>query len=242
MNPIVEEALRAHAIDHYPTECCGFVLRIDGCDVYRPARNAAQSRRDHFVIHPEDRATAEDDGEIVAIVHSHPQYAATPSEADRVMCEISDLEWHIVHVSRDPDTLVVSTGEIVSFRPSGYVAPLRGRSFSHGVLDCYTLIQDYYKRELGIELPHFERDDLWWEKGQNLYLDNLKAAGFEPIEGPMQQNDVIIMQVRAKVPNHAGVYMGNGLILHHVMDRLSTLDVYDGYWQRATRVVVRRKS
>jgi proteasome lid subunit RPN8/RPN11 len=240
MTPEIENEIRAHALEAYPLECCGLVINTGSVLVYKRCRNLAESPKGQFVMCAEDRADAEDMGEIVRLVHSHPQVSARPSEADLVQCEASGLEWTIVHVSRSPDDGTVSTGEMYSFKPSGYVAPLRGRSFHYGVLDCYTLIKDYYKRELGIELPHYEYEHLWWEKGQDLYMERFRSAGFEPIVGQMRQNDVIIMQVRAKKANHAGIYMGDGLILHHLMDRLSTLDVYDGYWQRATRVVVRR--
>ena len=130
-------------------------------------------------------------------------------------------------------------GEIVSLEPSGFVAPLVGRPFSHGVLDCYALIRDWYKQERGIELPDFERRDEWWLHGQDLYMQNFAAAGFAPITGPMQVGDVVLMQIRSPVANHAGVYIGNGHIMHHVARRMSSRDVYDGYWQENTRMVVR---
>lgn len=49
------------------------------------------------------------------------------------------------------------------------------------------------------------------------------------------------MQVRSKngVPNHAAVYLGDGLMLHHMYGRLSSRDVYGGYWREVTRLVVR---
>ncbi|WP_043946890.1 NlpC/P60 family protein, partial [Ralstonia solanacearum] len=40
--------------------------------------------------------------------------------------------------------------------------------------------------------------------------------------------DVILMQVRAPVPNHAAVYLGGVQMLHHLHGRLSSRDVYGG--------------
>jgi cell wall-associated NlpC family hydrolase len=157
------------------------------------------------------------------------------------MCNASGLPWLIVGVLKDGDDL--SLTEITEQVPDDYEAPLVGRSFVHGVLDCYSLIKDYYKRELGIELPHFERRDNWWNLGENLYMEKFTEAGFATFKGPIQKHDVVIMQVyNSPVPNHAGVYIGNDQILHHMYNRLSTRDVYGGgYFQEVTRVVVRYK-
>lgn len=241
MTPSSETDFRAHAIEAYPQECCGLVVRrVDGYEFYKRCRNLAATPQEHFIVDPQDRADAEDAGEIIAVAHSHPNVAARPSQADKVMCEKSGLEWFIVHVSRDPDTKIISSGEMVSFKPEGYVAPLLGRTFSHGVLDCYSLIRDYYKQQLDIELPNYERRDDWWVHGDDLYMRHFRDAGFEQITDGIKENDVIIMQIRAKQPNHAGVYIGGGLVLQHMANRLSTRDVYDGYFRQVTRLIVRR--
>jgi cell wall-associated NlpC family hydrolase len=51
--------------------------------------------------------------------------------------------------------------------------------------------------------------------------------------------DCFLMQVASPVPNHAAVYLGDGLILHHLQGRLSSRDVYGGYWQKVTTHVLR---
>lgn len=233
------DAFKAHAVEAYPSECCGLFAVIKGKERYLPCRNIAETAHEHFVLNPEDYAKAEELGEVIGVGHSHPNVNAQPSEADRVSCESSGLPWYIVSVGKNIDDQVEAM-EVRNIEPCGYEAPLVGRMFSHGVLDCYTLVQDWYKRERGIELPFFERRDDWWLKGDNLYMENYKACGFEPIRGEMQVGDIILMQIRADVPNHAAVYVGDGLILHHFHGRMSSRDVYDGYWQENTRVIIRK--
>ena len=237
MNELTAQHIREHAIAEYPREACGLIAVIKGKERYLPCRNTAESSDKEFILHPEDYAKAEDLGEIMALVHSHPDGVPTPSDADRAQCAASGLPWYILAVNADGETT-----SICRYEPDAYEAPLVGRQFSHGVLDCYTLIRDYYRRTLQIELPHFDREDDWWHKGGNLYMQHFADAGFKPIRGAMKRHDVVIMQVRSPVPNHAGVYIGNGEILHHMHGRLSTRDVYDGYYQEVTRIVVRHGS
>lgn len=239
MTPETATAIREHALAEYPHECCGLLVVVRGRERYYRCVNKAKTRSEHFVIGADDYAFAEDMGEITAVVHSHPDVAARASEADKVACEASGLPWYIASVIRDRDQLTVR--EIGSITPEGYQAPLVGREFHHGVLDCYTLVQDFYSRELGIQLPNFERRDNWWNTGENLYLDHFREAGCEPITGPMQRGDIILIQLRAPVPNHAAVYLGNGLILHHLYGRLSSRDVYGSTMREYTRLVVRHR-
>ncbi|KWW37899.1 hypothetical protein AU374_01678 [Cupriavidus metallidurans] len=226
-------AVREHAQRDYPREACGLVVIVKGRERYVPCRNVAAGT-EHFVMPAEDYAAAEDLGEVIALVHTHPDAPATPSEADRVSCEGSGLPWHILSWPAD---------DLQSIEPVGYQAPLVGREFAHGVLDCYALIRDWYRRERGIELLDFERRDNWWNRGDDLYMQHYAEAGFVVVsqDHPEQGGDVILMQLRSKVPNHAAIYLGDGLMLHHQHGRLSSRDVYGGYWQEITRCVLRLK-
>jgi proteasome lid subunit RPN8/RPN11 len=239
-----QDDIRAHAEACYPRESCGFVVVVKGRERYFACLNAAQTPGEHFVLSAESYARAQDAGEIVGVVHSHPNVPPKPSAADKVMCEASQLPWHIVHVSV-PDgaiTKVPVATNIHTFEPSGFVMPLVGRPYTYGVFDCFSLVRDYYAREMNIQLPDFERhDDEWWNHGQNLLLDNYEAWGFERIKGAPKPGDVILMQIRSPVANHNAVYIGNGLILHHICNRLSSRDVYNGYFQEVTRFIIRHK-
>ncbi|WP_432218765.1 C40 family peptidase [Pseudomonas kribbensis] len=253
MNKAILAAIELHAIAQYPDECCGLLIREGRKQRYVPCRNTATTPSEHFRLAPQDYAAAEECGEILAVVHSHPDYPATASEADRVACEASGLPWHILEVRKGDDG-TVGKGELVSIAPMGYQAPLIGRDFVHGVHDCLSVILDYYRREMGIELGNYQREDGWWNKGGNLYLDNLPAAGFEQVSR-LQQGDVVLMQIRSPVPNHAAIYLEDGVlksepdhfpapgsILHHLYGRDSRRDTYGGYWAEVTVSCWRHRS
>lgn len=235
LEPLVEK-VREHAAAQAPAECCGLAIISKGKLRYWPCKNISQFN-DQFVIDPQDFIAAETAGEVVGVCHSHVFVAPNPSEADKVMCEQTQLPWLIVNHP---------VGTYQQIEPSGYQAPLVGRQYSHGVLDCYQIIVDYYRRELGVELPHFEREDGWWYRGENLYVQNFEKAGFVKVAGDdislLKPHDVVLMQVGSQVPNHAAIYAGGNEILHHVYGRLSSRDVYGGYWQKSTTHILRHRS
>lgn len=249
---------KQHAIDAYPAECCGLVVSQGRKELYVRCANLAGEAQDsehqgvkervQFVMDHKDFQRAEDLGQVVALCHSHPDEAATPSHADKYECELmhehgQGVPWFIVSVAKDMDGST-QCFDVQGFAPEGWQAPLIGRQFSHGRLDCWQLVRDWWKRERGIDIPDFEREDDWWHKGQDLYVDHVRDAGFEPMDSrePLQVGDLIVMQIRAPKANHGGVFIGNTRMLHHMHGYLSESTVYGGYWAEVTRFCARHRS
>lgn len=216
------------ATERMPNEACGLVVIHKGRERFIGCENQAIGT-DHFIISAEDYADAEDIGDVVGIFHSHPNSNPEPSQADLVSCERSGLEWHIVSLP---------SVRWHSFRPSGYEAPLIGREFSHGVSDCYAIIRDWYKINRGVLLGDYERHDHWWNRGQNLYLDNYQAEGFIETD-ELHEGALLFMQIESPVPNHAAIYLGDNMILHHLQGRLSSRDIYSEYYRKHTVRILR---
>lgn len=212
-----------HAKKCGEAECCGFV--IDNA-VYLPCDNISQVPTETFEISPDDWLKAESLGQITAIVHSHPDGLPVLSEADQFYQRQTGLDWWLV-----------CNNKIYQFR---FIEPLLGREFKHGTTDCLSMILDSYMLT-GINLPNYERDDDWWQKGQNLYLDLLPQNGFEQVSD-VQDGDVILACLGASIPNHAAIYIGNQQILHHCPKRLSKRDLYDGFWLKYTHSIWRHKA
>ena len=226
------EEIAKHAKEQLPRECCGLIIVFKGRYKYIPCRNESNGTNE-FSINPEDFSRAEDMGEILYIVHSHPYTENKPSTIDLVNIEKTNLPWLIINPY---------TKEYTVTEPSGYIAPLIGRQFFAGVLDCYTIIKDFYKQELNIELPEWEREDNWWLEGKNYYLDRYIPSGFILIKDEkIKPYDLVLMNMGSSIVNHAGIILPDGTLLHHARGRLSSRDVYSGYYRNITTHVIRHK-
>lgn len=180
-------------------EVCGLIV---GNESLVRCRNIHPDPSRHFRISDDDWLETEAAGEITAVFHSHPEQKLVLSGADRTGQLATGIDWWLA-----------SGGKLRKFRP---VEHLLGRTFKHGVMDCYTLFRDAYHL-CGIDLPDFERTNGWWLRGENLYLKNMPANRFYPIEmQDIQPGDVFIRRAFPETdPCHAMIYLGDNTILHH---------------------------
>jgi cell wall-associated NlpC family hydrolase len=220
----------AHAKECYPLEAGGLWTGGAGGSIsFRPC---GAGSADRFRISPADWLDAEARGEIRGIFHSHPDAPPVPSPADAAAMAAWGLPWAILSVPS------MELAEYVPEKP--HPRPLMGRVFDYGGDDCYGLIRDYYRR-LGIRLPDFPREPGWEGRGMSLYLDNYARAGFSLVDGAPGPHDVLLMQVHSPVPNHGAIYLGDGLMLHHINTRLSGTAVYGDFYRKATTHTLRHR-
>jgi hypothetical protein len=212
--PEVDEQIQAHALEAFPHECCGVVR----AGVYERMVNNDPNPTEAFDF---DRMVLIDPA-VQAIVHSHPNGPAHPSAMDMMQQLATDLVWGLVATDGE------SCQPVMWWGPGVPVPPLVGRDFRHGPSgsdgkgDCYAMVRDWYREHRGLKLPEVPRDNEWWAKGQSLYTDHLEPEGFQSISiSQIEPGDGLLLHVLSTVPNHAAIYMGDGLILHHLPNRLS---------------------
>jgi cell wall-associated NlpC family hydrolase len=219
---VIEAEAKRHAVEEFPKESCGIVFNGE----YIRLENKSEEPEKHFKIDATDYVKYELlDGEIEAIVHSHTTDHPQPSK--------SDMEEQI--------TLRVPWGIVVVHKKSKYSRiywwgdelpkqPLVGRPFVYGAQDCYTLTRDFYWNEFDYKLPNVPREWAWWWKGQDVFVDEIPHDDLKLVED-LKVGDMLYFAIRADVANHCGVYLGSGLILHHLVDRLSRREPL-GPWQK----------
>lgn len=217
-------AARDHFNEVHPHEGVGF-LTADG---FVAIRNTADEPERYFTVADEDWLRH---APVLAVLHSHPGGKGRPSSADMKHQIATAVPWAIIVTDG------THAGDPVWFGDQLAVPSLYGRQFLHGITDCYSLIRDCYR--LGQEAlatlpePHqrihhwpyppvtlkeHPRDDDWWNTEENLYEQGFAATGFRKIDPRLiRTGDIFLAQLgRAKAINHGGIYVGNGLVLHHV--------------------------
>ncbi|MBU9845786.1 C40 family peptidase [Rahnella ecdela] len=226
--------IRAHVAAEYPNEACGLIVETGTGQRFIPCRNIAENMAETFMLSPDDYLAANEIGEVIMVIHSHPDVVQlVPSEMDRIQCDHSGVEWGIMSW---PD------GDFCTLSPRGD-RELAGRRWVLGHADCWSLIMDYYRMEHGIAVNNYSVDREWWVDGkENLYDDNWLAEGFVEVDASsMQPGDMIMMCVQAPVTNHAAIYLGDNIMIHHMFGNLSARVPYGKYYRDRTVRVVRRK-
>lgn len=219
---------KKHAINEYPKEAVGFIVN----DEYVGLENIADDPYSHFRV----KAELFIDLKPQAILHTHPITkelgkwpAEWPSHNDMVHQIRSNVPWGIASTDGESISEIVWIDD--NDRPD-----LIGREFIHGINDCYSIIRDYYKQVLNIELRNYPRQVDWWDKGQDLYSENFESENFVEVQDP-QIHDVALFRVRSPVINHAAVITGQNEILHHLFHRLSGRDRLDKWTAQIVKYI-----
>tara|TARA_Y100000356_G_scaffold130814_1_gene133673 strand:+ start:72 stop:413 length:342 start_codon:yes stop_codon:yes gene_type:complete len=95
-----------HAKEEAPNECCGLFLKTEkGYEYFKCKNISHEFETTSFIIDPLDFADGEDKGEVVGVVHSHPQNVLEFSEEDIVSCNSVEIPFYLV--CPDLDKMIV---------------------------------------------------------------------------------------------------------------------------------------
>ncbi|QGF21242.1 tail assembly protein [Citrobacter phage HCF1] len=99
-----------------------------------------------------------------------------------------------------------------------------------------------FHKEHGIELNNYSVPYEWWKDGkENIYDDNWQREGFIEVNRDPIYGDMCMFRLQSVVTNHAGIYLGDNQLLHHMSGKLSRKDIFSGWYQDHIVRVVRHK-
>lgn len=235
----VEEAKR-HALDEYPKESCGLIC---GNKYYR-CKNIADNPYNNFRISEQEQLSKLRYGNIKCVIHSHNNYPHC-SKSDQYYQKSSGYPFGIINIFNH------RIDDIWFWGDDNNPDPLIGRKFRNGSHDCYALARDWYIVNRGIVLPTRPHRFTWFkdkldEGGNiidpkiNLIVDNVINFGFKfvGVNDKFEIGDVLMARHMSEVINHTAIYVGKGLILHHLDHRLSRMEpliLYKNKIEKAAR-------
>lgn len=211
----IQDLIFWFADGYAPQEICGAIADIhDKGRRFFAIDNIAENPEETFEMNPKGWQALAADGEIVAVVHSHPNGEPFLSGADRQMQIQTGLPW-----------VLAVGGRLKQFRCCPH---LRGRVFEYGKADCGALIRDAFML-MGIDLPDHKRGDIDDDAEHEYLRKHFERVGFVRVSDGLRGGDVILTSYGGHA-NHAALYLGDGQILHHAYNQLSRREPFNQWW------------
>lgn len=216
---------RNHVLKQYPNEACAIVVEIEGKQNVINCDNTHEDQLNNFKIDANVIADYVINNKLKAVLHSH--IARSNHQGDIRTPSGKDIQEHIT--SGVPWGIVATDGKTVSdllWLDDDEIPALEGRSFIHGIFDCWSIVRDYLRLHKGITLKNYPRDPSWWNHGQVLCnMSAISDAGLVSIKyQELIEGDIVLMKIGSPVANHWAVVTGNNQILHQLPHRLSASD------------------
>lgn len=251
LNDTIKSEIKQHALNENPNECCGFIIEDKNSKniTINKCKNISKNPLISFKISSQEYLSTKEIGEILSIYHSHPGDSFQFSELDKKISEAFNLK-NIVYLIKKDD--------FIEYIPQGYENPYVGRQYYTGIFDCYTLVQDYFKRELNIninDLPILEYpmrliDEKYVLKKfstiENIIDYSKKHAEnndfIEISNQNLKKHDLLILKNSGHgLPIHILIYLGNNNILHQTRET-SLIEEYNTDFKKRVIHALRHKS
>ena len=242
MKDDIKRFIRDHALEETPNECCGIVYQDKETNTLNAikCKNVAENKRMTFSIDPIGYLEADQLGEIIAFYHSHVNEDEF-SDFDIINSEHHEIKFIMY---------CLKTATFHEYEPKSYESPYIGKDFNLGKQDCFTLGQQYYKKEFDIDIKDYYRGEEWFVTNPDSYDRYYEEAGFKKIlDGPIEdvseikKHDAILIKcLGMKNPTHGAIYVGNDMILHHQVNCFSRMEYFNKEMKSRTVAVLRHES
>jgi proteasome lid subunit RPN8/RPN11 len=223
------DSIQEAACETYPKELCGVVTKDKH---FMTLTNISPTPEEAFVFDPLEWLKVKDT--VSVIVHTHTykfdkRYMydiRSPSSQDYRMFKKLGIPWVIFAC----DGTILSSPVWLPRIPSNKYFD---RPFLWYINDCYTLVQDYYRFELGIHLEDHSTNFDYNNRTifNNLFDEYILSYGFTEFYsmGNLHNGDLVLTDHRGIRSGHLGIYH-NGEILHQdVVSRCVPLAYYENH-------------
>lgn len=207
-------------------EVCALVTESDfGVEGIQLCSNESQDKKHYFSINPIDYKLASQMGRIKAVFHSHVNDNPDFSPFDYQQSTGHNLEFWLYDIKTDS----FKTLQPTKHKYSKYI----GKEFIEGQMDCFSLVRDFYKHELGIDIPNFFSDraknfkQIQIEaKTNNYFLDLARQAYFTQVTH-LENFDILFFSFDNRI--HMGIFLAPDCILHQLRNKKSCIERLKDY-------------
>lgn len=196
-------------------------------DSWRQFENIHKDPINGFELSQEDSAYLLNNPPIL-FLHSHPKGNQSPSDRDSLQQLATGWNWGIVAIDGNERGDVYAVHYPECWGDGLDIPPLVGRTYLWGVRDCWNLVRDYYRLNGFPKLkatPRARDPSIYpiGTPGNNMFAYWPPKLGFKQIEPHARKpGDMFIMHFRSDIPNHCGIWLSDGKVLHQMEGQLST--------------------
>ena len=172
-----------------PEEACGFIY-FDGVSYsWEGVENIyEEDKSQFFAISSEQTQKAYKSGKLYAVFHSHTQTKESFTPTDVEIQKKTGVPWVLFNIHGKPEAYWLKNEK--------KERPLYDRPYVWHVYDCYSFVKDFYEQEFGIVLNDYVREENFFDKGQELYLDNFEKEGFSEVAlSEIKYGDLILFKL-----------------------------------------------
>ena len=224
-----QEQAKKHAVKNKTEEVCGLVVSKDNHLMYIGARNISENKRNNFAVDPNSYMYATSVGKIIGCFHSHIKNISF-SWSDINNSFKLNLPYYLYNLKQDKISYFSPT-ECKEYKKYLYL------KFNYGKDDCFSLIRNFYKNELNIEISDPEQDRatkymppenclIWNRQKYKQWGDenDLRDIDVDNIS-QLKKYDILVFNGFNKgEPSHGMLYIGNELVLHHPFNDISKIE------------------
>jgi len=217
--------IKKHALEDKTKECCGFILINN---TFFPCKNESTTPNKNFLISNLDKQNAEKINKIKYFYHSHLDDSDF-SLLDKVVAE----KHNIICIKYN-----IPSDNFDFYYANGFSAPLIGREYCFGYFDCFSLIRDYYDKELNIKLTDFPtRENEHFQENLDNWINN---NNFE-YTNELQKYCLLGIKNMDNFFIHCAVYIGDNKIIHQPEYELSKIEHYSNKFKKRTICILKHK-
>ncbi len=227
----LKQDIKNYAFQFVDEEIGGVLIENNNGISFFPCANLSYNKNNNYILSYLDYIKAEKHGKIIAMVHSQE------NDGPSILDNISAINFNLYSI-----IYCWKSGNFYVIKPE--LKDYLYKNFTIGVNDCFSLMKDYFKNELNINISNYSRKENWHIDNPKIMLESFGKEGFIEINdiGKLKLHDVLLFGKNKNELYHIGIYQENNLMLHHPRDSKSCIEDINLHWLNKLMLIIRHKS